>query len=63
MLSDSEGYAARAEECRRLAEATDDAPLKAQLVNLSEGFLEYARHLETRERTVPGRGPKQREMS
>ena len=53
MLLDSEGYAARAEECRRLADVTDDIPLRTQFLSLHQGFLEYARHLETRERTAP----------
>lgn len=51
MLIDSDGFAARAEQCRRLADATDDVPLKAQFLNLSESFREYARHLEVRERS------------
>jgi hypothetical protein len=62
MLSDAEGYAARADECRRLADGTDDVPLKTQLINLSESFLEYARHLETRERADPVRDCDQRGM-
>lgn len=49
MLFDSEGYVARAEECRRLADVTSDIPLRMQFLSLHHGFLEYATHLKIRE--------------
>ncbi len=61
MLFDSEGYVARAEECRRLAEVTEDIPLREQFLSLHHGFLEYARQLEARKQTSSG--VKQQEMS
>jgi hypothetical protein len=42
--------------CRRLADATDDVVLREQFLSLHQGFLEYARHLDTRERIVSAPG-------
>jgi hypothetical protein len=61
MLFDAEGYVARAEECRRLAEVTEDIPLREQFLSLHHGFLEYARHLEAREQA--GSADTRRKMS
>jgi hypothetical protein len=61
MLFDSDGYVARAEECRRLAEVTEDIALREQFLSLHHRFLKYARQLEAREQTG-SRGSKQREM-
>jgi hypothetical protein len=52
MTNQSEGYAVRAERCRRLAETTDDTVLKEQFFHLSRSFLEYAKHLEACGRTL-----------
>lgn len=51
MLFNAEGYVARAEECRRLVEVTEDIPSREQFLSLHHGFLEYARQLEAREQT------------
>jgi hypothetical protein len=56
MTDQSQQYVARAERCKRLAETTDDTPLKEQFFHLSRSFLEYARHLEARDHSEQGRG-------
>jgi two-component system response regulator FixJ len=53
MLLNSQECVARAEECRRRAEATDDIPLREQFLSLHRGFLRHARQLEAREQICP----------
>ncbi|MDE2185058.1 MAG: hypothetical protein KGJ78_18750 [Alphaproteobacteria bacterium] len=47
---DTSGYEARAEECVRLAFATEDSLLREQLLSLRENYLGIARRLKDRER-------------
>ncbi len=43
---------ARAEECRRRAEETEDSPLREQFLSLHQGFLRHARQIEAHEQTI-----------
>lgn len=49
ILYDAAGYEARAEECVRLANLTEDVLIREQILSLRQNYLGVARRLRERE--------------
>jgi hypothetical protein len=48
MFHDANEYEARAVECQRLADVTNDAVLREQILSLSRIYRDFASHLRER---------------